>query len=80
MSLHTVTDEGDTVVVHGRPSGDDSYDSASGEVAIVFRVKTADADPALAERASRLAPGMGVVIDCVRIDDGWYLGRGLEIP
>ena len=76
LTVIAVSDEGDTVVVHGLPT---NAEPGTERVAVVFRAKTRDADPALAERASRLRPGTAVVVEYVIIDAGWHLGRGLEI-
>ena len=76
LNVVAVADEGDTVVVHGVRSDVEG----KMRVAVVFRAKAVDADASLAERASRLQPGTSVVVDGLEIDDGWYVGRGLEIP
>jgi hypothetical protein len=60
ITVTAVSDEGDDVIVWGRP--EDAPDD-SEPVGFVFQAKGEHADDGLAERASRLAPGAEAVID-----------------
>jgi len=71
ITVISVSDEGDQVIVRGS-QGD------GAPMAFVFGTKGADADPAMAERASRLRTGDLAVIDYAVVADGWYRARGLS--
>lgn len=75
ITVTTVSDEGDTVVVYGQP---ERAPTGVEPVGFVFQTKGEDADVGLAERASRLTPGSGVVVDYVVVAEGWNLARGLS--
>ncbi len=72
VTVASVIDEGDQVIVRGIPAGGDD------EVAVVFTAKGGSADPGLAERVSRLATGDVVDIDAVIVVGGWYTGRSIS--
>ncbi|MCJ7779938.1 MAG: hypothetical protein MUQ27_03865 [Acidimicrobiia bacterium] len=76
ITVTAVSDEGDNVIVWGRPehAPDDSE-----PVGFVFQAKGEQADVGLAERASRLACGAEAVIDCASVAGGWNLARGLSV-
>ncbi len=75
IRVTAVSDEGDNVIVWGRPehAPDDSE-----PVGFAFQAKGAQADVGLAERASRLACGADAVIDYVSVTVDWNLARGLS--
>ena len=72
-----VTDEGDNVIVWGRP---ENAARDSEPVGFVFQAKGAQADALLAEQASRLARGSETVISYATVADDWNLASGLSIP
>ena len=72
--ITAVSDEGDNVVVWGRPADASLEDEPIG---FVFQTKGEQADIGLAERASRLIGGTEVTIDYTPVAGGWNLGRGL---
>ena len=76
ITVTAVSDEGDNVIVWGRPehAGDDSE-----PIGFTFQTKGEQADVGLAERASRLARGAEAVIDYTRIAGDWNLARGLSV-
>jgi hypothetical protein len=75
ITVTAVSDEGDTVIIWGRP--DDAPDAAP--VGYAFQT-TGDHDTVtLAEQASRLASGTKVIIDYTAVAEGWNLGRGLTV-
>lgn len=75
ITVVSVADQGDTVIVYGRQAGDPPDEPPIG---FVFQAKGADAAPA--ERASRLIPGSEAVVEYSVVDSGWYLARRLDIP
>ena len=77
IRVTAVSDEGDNVIVWGRPEGalDDSE-----PIGFVFQTKGEQADVGLAARASRLASGSEAVIDYASVTVGWNLARGLSVP
>ena len=75
ITVAAVSDEGDNVVVWGRPE----HGPPEGEaIGFVFQTKGEQADIRLAERASRLVDGTEVAIDYIPVTGGWNLGRGLS--
>jgi hypothetical protein len=71
ITVAAVSDEGDNVVVWGRPE----HAPPEGEpIGFVFQTKGEQADIELAERASRLEFGAQVVIDYTPLAGGWNLG------
>jgi hypothetical protein len=74
IRVTAVSDEGDNVIVWGRPehSPDDRE-----PIGFVFQTKGEQADVGLAERASRLAHGSEAVIDYVSVTVDWNLAKGL---
>ncbi|MCJ7781061.1 MAG: hypothetical protein MUQ27_09560 [Acidimicrobiia bacterium] len=76
VTVTAVSDEGDSVIVWGRPehAPDDSE-----PVGFVFQAKGEWADVGLAERASRLACGAEAAIDYASVAVGWNLARGLSV-
>ena len=75
ITVTAVSDEGDNVVVWGRP------EHAPHEVepiGFVFQTKGEQADIGLAERASRLGDGTEATIDYQPVASGWNLGTGLS--
>ena len=75
ITVTAVSDEGDNVIVWGRPE----HAVDPGEpVGFVFQTKGAGADVELAERASRLARGMEVVIGYETVADEWNIARELS--
>jgi hypothetical protein len=75
ITVTAVSDEGDTVVVWGRPEHAPDKGDAIG---FVFQTKGERADIGLAEQASRLVVGTEAYIDYTPMADGWNLGRGLS--
>jgi hypothetical protein len=75
IAVSAVSDEGDTVVVWGRPVRDPDEVEPVG---FAFHARGEDADAGLAEQASRLASGDEVVIEYVPVVDGWNVARGLS--
>jgi hypothetical protein len=71
ITVTALSDEGDTVIVWGRP--DDSE-----PIGFAFQAKGEQADVGLAERASRLARGTEAVIDYASVAGDWNLARGLS--
>lgn len=69
-----VADEGDTVIVWGRPATD-----GGDPIGFAFHTKGEHADVAIAERASRLAVGTEAVIDYTAVADGWNVARNLAL-
>ena len=76
ITVTAVSDEGDTVVVWGRP--DDAPDD-SEPVGYVFQTRGDDHTVALAERASRLVSGTEAAVEYTAVTEGWNLGRGLAV-
>ena len=75
ITVTAVSDEGDNVVVWGRPE----YAPDEGEpIGFVFQTKGEHADIGLAERASRLVDGTEAAIDYTPVAGDWNLGRGLS--
>lgn len=75
ITVTGVSDEGDNVVVWGRPE----HAPPEGEpIGFVFQTKGEQADIDLAERASRLGDGAHVMIDYTSVAGGWNLGTGLS--
>ena len=76
ITVTAVSDEGDNVIVWGRPehAPDDSE-----PVGFTFQAKGEQADAALAERASRLASGTEAAIDYVSLAIDWNLAKGLAV-
>ena len=76
ISVTTVTDEGDTVIVWGRPqhASDDTE-----SLGFVYQTKGSRMDAALAERASRLTRGTQCVITYVVVADEWNVANDLTI-
>ena len=75
ITVTAVSDEGDSVIVWGRPEHavDDSE-----PVGFVFQTKGPQADVGLAERASRLARGTEAVIGYASVADDWNIARELS--
>ena len=76
ITVTAVSDEGDTVIVWGRP--DDAPDG-SGPVGYVFQAKGDEATITLAEAASRLASGTEAVIEYTEMVDGWNVASSLTV-
>lgn len=77
ITVTAVSDEGDSVIVWGRPE----HASDDGEpIGFAFQAKGEEANVELAERASRLVCGTEVVIDYVAVTIDWNLSRGLSAP
>lgn len=76
ITVTAVTDEGDNVIVWGRP--EDAADDTE-PVGFVFQTKGEQADVGLAERASRLARGTEVVIGYAAVAEGWNIARELSV-
>ena len=75
ITVTAVSDEGDNVIVWGRPE----HAPNDGEpIGFAFQAKGEQADVGLAERASRLACGAEVVIDCAAVTVDWNVARGLS--
>lgn len=77
VTVTAVSDEGDTVIVWGRPPG---ARSDSQPIGYAFRAESDPGTVALAEQASRLAAGTEAVIDYVAVTGEWCRARGLAIP
>lgn len=75
ITVTAVSDEGDNVIVWGRP--EHAADN-SEPIGFVFQTKGAQADVGLAERASRLAHGTEAVIGYVSVAEDWNIARGLS--
>lgn len=75
ITVTAVSDEGDNVIVWGRPQHalDDSE-----PIGFAFQAKEEQADVGLAERASRLACGTEAVVDYTPVAVGWNVARGLS--
>ncbi len=74
IRVTAISDEGDTVVVWGRP---EYLEEESAPVGYAFQTKGESADAVLAARASRLTSGMECVIEFTPVAAGWALARGL---
>jgi hypothetical protein len=75
ITVTAVSDEGDNVIVWGRPE----HAPYDGEpIGFVFQTKGEQADITIAERASRLVDGTEAAIDYTPVAGGWNLGRGLS--
>ncbi len=75
ITVTSVSDEGDNVIVWGRTE----YVSCDSEpVGYTFQTKGPHADTGLAERASKLAYGTEAVIEYRAIAEDWNLARGLS--
>jgi len=75
ITVTAVSDEGDSVIVWGRP---EHASNESGPIGFVFQTKGEEADVGLAERASRLACGTEAVIDYAVVAVGWNVARALS--
>jgi hypothetical protein len=76
ITVTAVSDEGDNVIVWGRPEhGSDE----SEPIGFAFQTKGEQADVGLAERASRLTRGTEAVIDYASIAGDWNLAKGLSV-
>ena len=75
ITVTAVSDEGDSVVVWGRP---EHSCGGSNPIGFVFQTKGERADRRLAERASRLVDGARATIDYSPVAGGWNLGKGLS--
>lgn len=75
ITVTAVSDEGDNVIVWGRPehTADDSE-----PIGFVFQTKGTQADFGLAEQASRLAHGIEAVISYEPVADNWNIAIGLS--
>ena len=76
ITVTAVTDEGDNVIVWGRPEHAAADDGEP--FGFVFQTKGGQADVGVAERASRLASGTKVVVGYASVADKWNLARGLS--
>jgi hypothetical protein len=74
ITVTAVSDEGDNVIVWGRP---EHAPNDSMPVGFVFQTKGEQADIGLAGRASRLARGSEAVIDYAAVTADWNVARGL---
>ena len=76
IAVTAVTDEGDNVIVWGRPehATDDTE-----PVGFVYQTKGQRAVASLAERASRLTRGTKCVITYVVVADEWNVANDLTI-
>jgi hypothetical protein len=74
ITVTAVSDEGDSVIVWGRP---EHAPDDSDPVGFAFHTKGESADVGLAERASRLANGTEADIDHAAVTVGWNFARGL---
>ena len=77
ITVTAVTDEGDTVIVWGRP-GDAPGDAEPD--GYVFQSKGVHDTVSLAEEASRVAAGTAAIIDHTPVVDGWHVASGLTVP
>jgi hypothetical protein len=75
ITITAVSDEGDTVIIWGRP--DDAPDGTE-PTGYAFQTKGDHDTVAHAERASRLTAGVEAVIEYTAVVDGWNVGRGLS--
>lgn len=75
ITVTAVSDEGDNVIVWGRP---EHAPNDSEPIGFAFQTKGEQADVGLAERASRLASGMEAVIDYAAVTVDWNIARGLS--
>ena len=75
ITVTSVSDEGDQVIVWGRP--EDASESID-PVGFAFQAKGDQGDVGLTERASRLRSGQGAVIEYTAVADGWSLATGLS--
>lgn len=75
VTVTAVWDQGDTVIVWGRP---EHAAEDSEPIGFVFQAKGAQADVDLAEQASRLARGTEAVIGYVPVADDWNLATRLS--
>ncbi|RLE15184.1 MAG: hypothetical protein DRJ28_04530 [Actinobacteria bacterium] len=75
ITITSVSDEGDNVIVWGRT---EHVPDDSEPVGYTFQTKGPHADTGLAERASKLAFGMEAVIEYASIAKDWNLARGLS--
>ncbi len=75
ITVTAVSDEGDTVIVWGRP--EHALDDIE-PIGFVFQTKGEQADLGLAARASRLC-GSEAVIDYASVTVDWNLARGLSV-
>lgn len=76
ITVTSVSDEGDQVIVWGRK---EHSDPDTDPVGFVFLVKGEGGDVGLAVRASRLSNGTEAMIDYAVVADGWNLARGLSV-
>jgi len=76
IAVTAVSDEGDTVIVWGRP---DHAADDSDPVGYVFQAKGGHGTVALAEAASRLASGTEAVIEYTEMVDGWNVASSLTV-
>jgi hypothetical protein len=76
ITVTAVTDEGDTVIVWGRP---DNTPDDSDPIGYAFQAKGDEATITLAEQASRLASGTEAVIEYTEVVDGWSVALGLTV-
>ena len=76
ITVTAVSDEGDNVIVWGRP---EHAPSEGDPIGFVFQTKGEQADIGLAERASRLASGTEAAIDYVSLAIDWNLAKGLAV-
>ncbi len=76
ITVTAVSDEGDAVIVWGRPEHAEEDDDPVG---FAFSTKGEHADVALAERASRLAASAEAVIDYTPVADDWNVAHGLSV-
>jgi hypothetical protein len=77
VTVTAVNDEGDTVIVWGRPHH--AADNTE-PVGYAFQTKGDHDAAALAEQASRLAAGTAAIIDHTPVVDGWNIARSLTVP
>lgn len=75
ITVTAVSDEGDNVIVWGRP--EHAADN-SEPIGFVFQTKGTQADVGRAERASRLAHGTEAVICYGSVAEDWNIARGLS--
>ncbi len=75
IKVTAVSDEGDNVIVWGRP---EHAPEDSEPIGFAFQTKGEQADIGLAERASKLAYGAEAVIEYAAMTKDWNLARGLS--